>query len=198
MELRPFRALRGAPRFKERRPGLWIERQVLEQEGQVIVLPLLVGLVRLSQACGIELPGDPACADAVARRVGALVVEKADAEACLLASRAPLAGALSTTRRPDFTIMKATGLRHDFIRIDDYAQHVDLQGLVKNAEARLVAGHELWEAARQFAVSPAAAKLPGARFKLCAIVEERLLAETTGSPQPASGILGFSFADPVY
>jgi hypothetical protein len=115
-----------------------------------------------------------------------------------LITRAPLSGALTTTRRPDFTIEPPSGARHDFFRINDYAQHVELQGLVKSADARLLSGRDLWEAAQQFSVSPAAAKLPGARFKLCAIADERLLKETERLPGAPAGVLGFSFEDPVY
>lgn len=197
MELRPFRALRGTPRFRERRPGLWIDRQVFDVEGRTVVVPLLVGLVRLGEAAGVDLPEEAAAAEAVSKRVGALVAAKADGDPCLLATRAPLDAALTTTRRPDFTVA-ASGPRHDFFRINDYAQHVELQGLVKNAEAELLSGRELWDAANQFSVSPAAAKLPGARFKLCAIVEERLLKETGVSPEAPGGVLAYSFEDPVY
>jgi hypothetical protein len=132
MELRPFRALRGTPRFKERRPGLWIDRQVFDMEGRTVVVPLLVGLVRLGVAAGVDLPEEAAAAEAVSKRVGALVAAKADGDPCLLATRAPLDAALTTTRRPDFTVA-ASGARHDFFRINDFAQHVELQGLVKNA-----------------------------------------------------------------
>ena len=197
MELRPFRALRGTPQFKERRPGLWIDRQVFEEGGRTVVLPLLVGLVRLGDD-SVELPEPETPADIVSRRIGALVSAKADAEPCVLITRAPLSGALTTTRRPDFTIKPPSGARHDFFRINDYAQHVELQGLVKSADARLLSGRDLWEAAQQFSVSPAAAKLPGARFKLCAIADERPLKETERLPGTPAGVLGFSFEDPVY
>ena len=198
MELRPFRALRGTPQFKERRPGLWIDRQVFEAGGRPVVLPLLVGLVRLGEDGEVELPEPADPSDAVSRRVGALVAAKADAEPCLLITRAPLSGALMTTRRPDFTIAPASGARHDFFRINDYAQHVELQGLVKSADARLLSGRALWDAARQFSVSPAAAKLPGAKFKLCAIADERLLKESGLRPETLAGVLAYSFEDPVY
>ena len=198
MELRPFRALRGTPQFKERRPGLWIDRQVFEEDGRTVVLPLLVGLVRLEDEGAVELQEPADSSDAISRRVGALVAAKADADPCLLLTRAPLSGALMTTRRPDFTLEPPSGARHDFFRINDYAQHVELQGLVKSADARLLSGRDLWEAAQQFSVSPAAAKLPGARFKLCAIADERLLKETERLPGAPAGVLGFSFEDPVY
>ena len=197
MELRPFRALRGTPQFKERRPGLWIDRQVFEEGGRTAVLPLLVGLVTLGDD-SVELPEPETPTDTVSRRVGALVSAKADAEPCVLITRAPLSGALTTTRRPDFTIEPPSGARHDFFRINDYAQHVELQGLVKSTDARLLSGRDLWEAAQQFSVSPAAAKLPGARFKLCAIADEQLLKEPERLPGTPAGVLGFSFEDPVY
>ncbi|HYR47021.1 MAG TPA: hypothetical protein VER78_08440 [Thermoanaerobaculia bacterium] len=198
MELRPFRALRGTPRFKERRPGMWIDRQVLQEEGRTLVVSVLVALVRMAEASAVEMPETPAPAEAVARRVGGMVSAKADAEPCLLVTRAPLEAALATTRRPDFTITDAAGVRHDFLRVNDYAQHVELQGLLKSAEGKLVSGRELWEAARQFSVSPAAAKLPGAKYKLCAIADERTTARAHASPDVPAGILGFSFEDPVY
>ncbi len=198
MELRPFRALRGTPRFKERRPGLWIDRQVFEEDGRMAVFPLLLGLVRLSETADVVLTGEEVEPETISRRVGALVTAKTDQEPSLLVTRAPLADALRTTRRPDFTVAGDPGPRHDFLRINDYAQHVELQGLVKNAEAELLAGRELWEAARQFSVSPAAAKLPGARYKLCAIADERLLKESGLRPHAPAGVLGFSFEDPVY
>jgi hypothetical protein len=198
MELRPFRALRGTPRFKERRPGLWIDRQVFEENGRTAVFPVLIGLVRVSETADVALTGEDVEPDMVSRRVGALVTAKADQEPCLLVTRAPLADALRTTRRPDFTLAGDTGPRQDFLRINDYAQHVELQGLVKNAETGLLAGRELWEAARQFSVSPAAAKLPGARYKLCAIADARLLKESGLRPQAPAGVFGFSFEDPVY
>lgn len=198
MELRPFRALRGTPRFKERRPGLWIDRQVFDENGRTAVFTLLIGLVRVSEPAGVDLEGGEVEPETVSRRVGALVTAKTDHEPCLLATRAPLADALRTTRRPDFTVAGDPGPRHDFLRIQDYAQHVELQGLVKNAEAGVLAGRELWEAARQFSVSPAAAKLPGARYKLCAIADERLLKESGLRPEAPAGVFGFSFEDPVY
>src|SRR6266508_6462884 len=110
MELRPFRALRGSPRFKERRPGLWIDRQVFEEDGGAVVLPLLVGLVRLGEASEVALPEESAPPEAISKRVGALVSAKSDAEPCLILTRAPLAAALATTRRPDFTIAAVAGI----------------------------------------------------------------------------------------
>jgi hypothetical protein len=196
MELRPFRALRGTPAFKERRPGLWVDRQVLGGQTQSGIVPLLIGLVRLTESAGIDLPDSPASPDVVSKRVGALVTAKADSEPCLLVARAPLPASFVSMRRPDFSVAGKNGARHDFVRINDYAQHVELQGLVKNVEAQLREGRELWEAAKQFAISPAAAKLPGARFKLCAILDEAFAA-VTGLEIP-QGILGYSFEDPVY
>ena len=177
---------------------MWIDRRVVEEDGRTVVLPVLIGLVRVAGDSGVEMPETPAPAEAIARRVGGLVSAKADAEPCLLVTRAPLEAALATTRRPDFTITDAAGTRHDLLRVNDYAQHVELQGLVKNAESGLASGRELWEAARQFSVSPAAAKLPGAKYKLCAIADERTAASAHASPQVPAGILGFSFEDPVY
>jgi hypothetical protein len=144
----------------------------------------------------IVLQGEVPPSEAVSQRVGSLVTAKADAEPCLLVARAPLAATFVSMRRPDFSVTGPSGHRHDLVRINDYAQHVELQGLVKNVEAVLAAGRELWEAARQFAVSPAAEKLPGAKFKLCAIVDEAFAA--LDGIEPPRGILGYSFEDPVY
>src|SRR5262249_32290335 len=196
MELRPFRALRGNPAFKERRPGLWVDRQVIGGEGHAGVVPLLIGLVRLSESADIDLPNSPASSEIVSKRVGALVTAKADSEPCLLLARAPLPASYLSMRRPDFSVAGKNGVRHDLVRVNDYAQHVELQGLVKNVEAQLREGRELWEAARQFAISPAAAKLPGAKFKLCAILDEAF-SSVPGVETPR-GILGYSFEDPVY
>jgi hypothetical protein len=196
MELRPFRALRGSPTFKERRPGLWVDRQALGDRGHEGIVPVLIGLVRLSASAGVELGDAPPQAELVSQRVGALVTAKADSDPCLLVARAPLPASFLSMRRPDFSVAGRNGTRHDFVRVNDYAQHVELQGLVKNVEAELREGRELWEAAKQFAISPAAAKLPGAKFKLCAIVDEAF-AGVTGLETPR-GILGYSFEDPVY
>ncbi len=198
MELRPFRALRGTPRFKERRPGLWIDRQAFQDNGRSIVRSLLVGLIRVSENAGVILPEPAAPADVVSKRVGALVGAKADAEPCLLATRAPLSDALSSTRGPDLTFADDSGVVHNLLRVNDYAEHVGLQGLLKSAEAELLDGLALWEAAIQFSISPAAAKLPGARFKLCAIADERILQEGGRRPEFPAGVLGYAFEDPVY
>ena len=198
MELRPFRALRGSPRFKERRPGLWIDRQAFGEGEAAGLLPVLIGLVRLGETAEVELGEAAAPPDAVSKRVGSLVSVKSDGEPSVLLTRAPLTAALETRRRPDFSIASAGGARHDFFRINDYAQHVELQGLVKNAEAELLSGRDLWEAAAQFSSSPAAAKLPGAKYKLCVIAEERLLRDLDRWPEAPAGVLGFSFEDPVY
>ncbi|HKD11872.1 MAG TPA: DUF1015 family protein [Thermoanaerobaculia bacterium] len=198
MELRPFRALRGTPRFKERRPGLWIDRQVAQENGVPVVRSILIGLVRVSEKAGVILPEESAPADAVSKRVGALVGAKSDSEPCLLSTRAPLSAAVASTRAPDMTFTDESGVRHDLIRVNDFAQHVELQGLVKSAEAAILDGLALWEAAVQFSASPAAVKLPGARFKLCAIADERLLSESPRRPEFPAGVLGYAFEDPVY
>jgi hypothetical protein len=190
--------LRGSPRFKERRPGLWIDRQVFGEGDSSIVFPLLVGLVRVGGGSNVDPSREEPAPDAVSARVGALVSAKSDSEPCLLLTRAPLAAALATTRSPDFTIAPEGGPRHDFFRINDYAQHVELQGLLKNAEAELLSGRSLWDAGQQFSTSPAAAKLSGAKYKLCAIVDERLLGEDRPMPVAPMGVLGYSFEDPVY
>lgn len=196
MELRPFRALRGQPRFKERRPGLWIARQVWTSNDRAVVAPFVIGLVRISPPPEVLRSAPEPTPDAISRRVGWLVTAKADFEPCLLIARAPLSAAFVSMRRADFSVTSSTDLRHDFVRIADYAQHVELQGMVKNVEATLAAGQDLWDAARQFSVSPAAEKLPGSRFKLCAIADEAVGA--LGGLQAPPGILGYAFEDPVY
>jgi hypothetical protein len=196
VELRPFRALRGQPRFKERRPGLWIARQVWTVNDRAVVAPLVIGLVRISPAPEISRNGLEPPPDAVSRRVGSLVTAKSDFEPCLLVARAPLPATFVSMRRADFSVTSSPGVRYDFVRINDYAQHVELQGMVKNVEATLATGLDLWDAARQFSVSPAAEKLPGARFKLCAIADEAVGA-LSGLQAPPE-ILGYAFEDPVY
>jgi len=185
--------------LKERRPGLWIYRQSFEQEGRPVVLSLLVGLVRITVGTGgIELPAETPSPEAKEERFAFLKTLKADFEPCLLSTRAPLSGALATTRRPDLSAVDDRGVRHDAYRIFDFAEHVQLQGLVKNAEASLVEGLDRYEAARDFAEGAEAAKLSGAKFKLCAIAEETSLASAPRAPEIYSGLFGVSLEDPVY
>ncbi len=188
--------------LKERRPGLWIYRQSFEPEGKRTagsVLSLLVGIVRVGQASeDIEFPPQAAPAKTRAEQLAFLRATKADFEPCLLLTRAPLASALATTRRPDFSAVDLEGVRHDALRINDYAQHVELQGLVKNAGVILAHGRDLWEAARGFAEDPDATKLSGAKFKLCAILDDAFLREQKRLPIFYSGLFGFSVEDPVY
>ena len=90
-------------------------------------------------------------------------------------------------------------MRHDAWRLSEYAQHVELQGLVKNAEAVLEEGSELWEAARRFEQDPETTRLPGARFKLCAIYQETGPRDPRGAAAaPALGLFGVSLEDPVF
>ncbi|HEY1251754.1 MAG TPA: DUF1015 domain-containing protein [Thermoanaerobaculia bacterium] len=157
---------------KERRPGLWIYRQTFAVDGQTFVRNALVGLVRVSEyAAGIVHPHELTLAKPKADRLSLLAATRADFELVFLLTRAPLAAALSTRRPPDLSAEDADGVRHDAFRIGDYAAHVELQGLVKNAEAIIADGHHRWETALAFSENPAAAKLPGARYKLCAIVD---------------------------
>jgi uncharacterized protein (DUF1015 family) len=185
--------------MKERRPGLWIYRQTSGGEEQPVILSLLVGLVRVAGSKnGIELPVEAPPPQAREERLAFRRETKADFEPCLLSTRAPLSGALATTRSPDLSASDARGVRHDAFRIIDFAQHVQLQGLVKNAQATLVSGSDLYEAARAFAEDAAAAKLSGARFKLCAIGEESALASAPRVPEMSSGLFAVSLEDPVY
>jgi len=198
MELRPFRAVHWQPSYKERRPALWIDRQSSSASDRgTVVVPTLIGLVRVSDE-GILMPVDGGSPEAVSQRVGALVSAKADAQPCLLVTRAPLDAMLSTSRPADETITDGAGVRHDLIRVWEYARHVELQGLFKNAEVDLARGRDLWDAARQFSTSPAAAKLPGAKFKLCTIVDERSVTGASRLPDVLTDVLGFSFEDAVY
>jgi uncharacterized protein (DUF1015 family) len=157
---------------KERRPGLWNYRQTFVHEGQTLVRNALVGLVRLAEASAgpllrLEEP-DPAARE---RPLALLASLKADFTPVLLLTRAPLTGGLATTRRPDLTALDSAGVRHDAYRITDFAAHVELQGLVKNAEAILAEGEDLFEAAVEYSKDPAAAKFSGAKYKLCAILD---------------------------
>jgi len=95
-------------------------------------------------------------------------------------------------------VLGIDGDRQEFPEFSFREHRVELQGLVKNAEAELAGGRELWEAARTFSISPAAAKLPGAKFKLCAIVDERSVGEPRKLPETLAGVLGFAFEDAVY
>lgn len=187
--------------LSERRPGLWIYRQTIPGEPQPLVATLLVGLIRLGDA-GTAGPfaAEPPDPRTPEERIALRRSMRADFEPSLLVTRAPLSGALSTTRRPDLSAENGAGVRHDAYRIYDYAQHVELQGLVKNAEVALAAGRDLWEAAREFEKDAAAEKLPGAKFKLCAILEDAFLREhrEAALPAVALGLFGVSLEDPVY
>jgi uncharacterized protein (DUF1015 family) len=157
---------------KERRPGLWTYRQTFIHEGATLVRDALVGLVRLAEPSKDRLLRleEP---DAAARErpLALLRSLKADFTPGLLLTRAPLTGSLATTRRPDLTALDSSGVRHDAYRITDFAAHVELQGLVKNAEAILAEGEDLFEAALEYSKDPAAVKFGGAKYKLCALVD---------------------------
>ena len=157
---------------KERRPGLWKYRQTFVHEGATLVRDALLGLVRLAapsrdRLLRLEEPDPVARGEALAR----LRSLKADFTPGLLLTRAPLSGLLATTRRPDLSALDSGGVRHDAYRITDYAAHVELQGLVKNAEAILAEGEDLFEAALEYSRDPAAVKFGGAKYKLCALVD---------------------------
>jgi uncharacterized protein (DUF1015 family) len=157
---------------KERGPGLWIYRQTFADSGRTFVRNALVGLVRLSEyEAGEVRPHELTLSKPKEDRLALLSATKADLELVFLLTRAPLSAALSTRRSPELSAVDADGVRHDGFRIGDYGAHVELQGLVKNAEAIIADGHHRWETAIAFSKDPAAAKLPGARFKLCAIVD---------------------------
>jgi uncharacterized protein (DUF1015 family) len=157
---------------KERGPGLWIYRQTFADSGRTFVRNALVGLVRLSEyEAGEVLPHELTLSKPKADRLALLSATKTDFELVFLLSRAPLSAALSTRRSPDLSAVDSDGVRHDGFRIGDYGAHVELQGLVKNAEAIIADGHHRWETALAFSKDQAAARLPGARYKLCAIVD---------------------------
>jgi len=157
---------------KERRPALWIYRQTFTDGGQTFVRDALVGLVKLAEyESGVVLPHERTLAKPKADRLALLAATKADLELVFLMTRAPLSAALSTRRVAQLTATDPDGVRHDAFRISDYAAHVELQGLVKNAESIIADGHHRYETALAFSKDPAAAKLPGARYKLCAIVD---------------------------
>ena len=157
---------------KERRPALWIYRQTFTDGGQTFVRDALVGLVRLAEyETEVIRPHERTLAKPKADRLALLAATKADLELVFLMTRAPLSAALSTRRVAQLTATDPDGVRHDAFRISDYAAHVELQGLVKNAEAIIADGHHRYETALAFSKDPAAAKLPGARYKLCAIVD---------------------------
>jgi uncharacterized protein (DUF1015 family) len=157
---------------KERRPALWIYRQTFSDGGRVVVRDALVGLVRLAEyESGVVRPHERTLARPKEDRLALLAATKADLELVFLLTRAPLTAALSTRRTPALSATDPDGVRHDAFRISDYAAHVELQGLVKNAEAIIADGHHRYETALAFSKDPAAEKLPGARYKLCAIVD---------------------------
>jgi uncharacterized protein (DUF1015 family) len=165
--------LSGGILEKERRPGLWIYRQTFPVGGRPVVRDALVGLVRLGavEKGPILDPYEPPEAGRVEERLGLLRALRADFTPSFLVTRAAMSGALATTRRPNLTAVDADGARHDAFRIADYAAHVELQGLVKNAEAIVADGEDLFEAAFAYSKDPAAAKFGAAKYKLCAIVD---------------------------
>jgi len=157
---------------KERRPALWNYRQTFAEGGRTHVRDALVGLVRLEEYDrGTIRPHERTLAKPKADRLALLSATKADLELIFLLTRAPLAAALGTRRTPDLSAESPDGVRHDAFRISDYAAHVELQGLVKNAEAIIADGHHRYETALAFSKEPAAEKLPGAKYKLCAIID---------------------------
>jgi uncharacterized protein (DUF1015 family) len=157
---------------KEKRPALWIYRQTFTADGATFVRDALVGLVRLAEYdARVVLPHERTLAKPKQDRLALLAATKADLELVFLMTRAPLSSALSTRRTPALSATDEHGVRHDAFRVSDYAAHVELQGLVKNAEAIIADGHHRWETALAVSKDPAAAKLPGARYKLCAIVD---------------------------
>ena len=158
---------------KERRPGLWVYRQTFFLDGRPFVRDALVGLVRLGAAeKGRVLdPNEPPEREQVDAQLAHLSALRADFIPSFVLTRAPLSGALATTRRPELSAVDSEGVRHDALRIADYAEHVELQGLVKNVEAILADGEEDFAAALEYSKDPAAAKFGGAKYKLSAIVE---------------------------
>jgi uncharacterized protein (DUF1015 family) len=164
--------LAGGILEKEKRPALWTYRQTFTEGGRTIVRDALVGLVKLEEyEKGSIRPHERTLAKPKEDRLALLSATKADLELLFLLTRAPLSAALSTRRAPTLTATDADGVRHDAFRIADYAAHVELQGLVKNAEAIIADGHHRYETALAFSKDPAAEKMAGAKYKLCAIVD---------------------------
>lgn len=165
--------LAGGVLEKERRPALWVYRQTFSRGGVTLVRDALVGLVRLGavEKGPILDPWEPPEPASVEERLSLLRALRADFTPSFVLTQAPLSGRLATTRRPDLSAMDAGGVRHDAFRIADYGAHVELQGLVKNVEAILADGEDLFEAAIEYSKDPATAKFGGAKYKLCAIVE---------------------------
>ena len=157
---------------KEKRPALWNYRQTFTEAGRTIVRDALVGLVKLEEYTkGTIRPHERTLAKPKEERLALLQATKVDLELIFLLTRAPLTAALGTRRAPTLTATDTDGVRHDAFRIADYAAHVELQGLVKNAEAIIADGHHRYETALAFSKDPAAEKMPGAKYKLCAIVD---------------------------
>src|SRR5512138_146342 len=165
--------LAGGVLEKERRPALWVYRQTFTRGGVTLVRDALVGLVRLGavEKGPILDPWEPPEPASVEERLSLLRVLRADFTPSFVLMRAPLSGRLANTRRPDLSAMDVGGVRHDAFRIADYGVHVELQGLVKNVEAILADGEDLFEAAIEYSKDSATAKFGGAKYKLCAIVE---------------------------
>ena len=157
---------------KEKRPALWTYRQTFTEDGRTIVRDALVGLVKLEEyEKGTIRPHERTLAKPKEDRLALLRATKVDMELLFLLTRAPLTSALSTRRAPTLTATDDDGVRHDAFRIADYAAHVELQGLVKNAEAVIADGHHRYETALSFSKDPASEKWPAAKYKLCAIVD---------------------------
>jgi uncharacterized protein (DUF1015 family) len=157
---------------KERRPALWTYRQTFTEDGRTVVRDALVGLVRLENyETGTIRPHERTLAKPKEDRLALLAATKADLELIFLLTRAPLTSALATRRAPNLSATDDHGVRHDAFRISAYDAHVELQGLVKNAGAVIADGHHRYETALAFSKDPAAEKMPGAKYKLCAIVD---------------------------
>ena len=164
--------LAGGVLEKEKRPALWTYRQTFTEGGRTIVRNALVGLVKLEEyEKGTIRPHERTLAKPKEDRLALLGATKVDLELLFLLTRAPLTAALTTRRAPNLTATDDDGVRHDAFRIADYAAHVELQGLVKNAEAIIADGHHRYETALAFSKDPATEKMPGAKYKLCAIVD---------------------------
>ena len=165
--------LAGGILEKERRPALWLYRQTFFVDGRPFVRDALVGLVRLGagEKGAILDPHEPPPRELVEQRLALVRAMRADFMPSLVVTHAPLSGRLATTRASELSAVDADGVRHDAMRIADFASHVELQGLVKNVEAMLADGAERFIAAQEYSADPAAAKFGGAKYKLCAIVE---------------------------
>jgi hypothetical protein len=181
--------------IKERRPGLWLYRQSRDTAGGTVVLNMLVGLVRLQESTpDLVVQDTTPSAQARSRLLGYLGETHVDLEPCLLLTRAPISGALTTTRGPDLSAV-ADGVRltpsDRRLRAARRAPGAgqERRGLARGRPGSLRSGAAVLE-------GPAAAKLPGARYS-SAIADEQS-SELPEASAVHAGLFGVALGDPVY